>query len=262
MNHPENKRLDHRFESRITAMALDRLVDGEVSGSEYRELLAALEGEPDGWRRCALTFLEAQAWGRELRGIREETGTVAPEATASPHPSAWSWLRLGSLVVACAASFLLAFDIRLRLFPQRPASPAAGQLAGGLPSSSPLVGSPNVLVAGNQSVAGVETANKAQPFFPGSAPVPVGRYRFVVDGESSSPQSVEMPVFAADDPRAGWLLDDAATMPHELIRELEKSGHQVKRQRNWIPVPGNSGNPLYVPLDDLQITPVSSRIFQ
>ena len=32
---------------------LDRLVDGEASGEEYRELLQALEREPDLWRRTA-----------------------------------------------------------------------------------------------------------------------------------------------------------------------------------------------------------------
>src|SRR3990172_4689745 len=44
----------------------DRLVDGELSPGERRELLASLDGRPDGWRRCALAFLEAQAWGNEL----------------------------------------------------------------------------------------------------------------------------------------------------------------------------------------------------
>src|SRR5690606_26200494 len=35
-----------------------------------RELLSRLEAEPDGWRRCALAFLQAQAW-------REALGPVA-----------------------------------------------------------------------------------------------------------------------------------------------------------------------------------------
>src|SRR5437660_1111223 len=40
---------------------LDRLVDGELPDAERRKLLLKFEKEPDGWRRCALAFLEAQA---------------------------------------------------------------------------------------------------------------------------------------------------------------------------------------------------------
>jgi len=55
--------------NRVDQEALDRLVDGEMSSDEQRELLRQLEAEPDGWRRCALAFVEGQSWGRELRGF-------------------------------------------------------------------------------------------------------------------------------------------------------------------------------------------------
>lgn len=45
---------------------LDRLVDGELSESDRSELLLQLEHEPEGWRRCALAFLEAQCWKQEF----------------------------------------------------------------------------------------------------------------------------------------------------------------------------------------------------
>ena len=41
---------------------LDRLADGELPAEDYRALLAALDVEPNGWRRCALALLEAQAF--------------------------------------------------------------------------------------------------------------------------------------------------------------------------------------------------------
>ena len=37
---------------------IDRLVDGELGQQEQRQLLVALEAEPEGWRRCALAFVE------------------------------------------------------------------------------------------------------------------------------------------------------------------------------------------------------------
>jgi hypothetical protein len=39
-------------------------------------LLASLDAQPDGWRRCALAFLEAQIWRSEMRRI------IAPAAAA------------------------------------------------------------------------------------------------------------------------------------------------------------------------------------
>ena len=40
----------------------DLLVDGELSPERRRQLLAHLDSEPDGWKRCALAFLEAQSF--------------------------------------------------------------------------------------------------------------------------------------------------------------------------------------------------------
>src|SRR5712692_7228638 len=59
---------------------LDQLVDGELSDTERQELLARLDAEPDGWRRCALAFLEAQSW-------RESLGPVAREAKPDGFPA-------------------------------------------------------------------------------------------------------------------------------------------------------------------------------
>jgi hypothetical protein len=48
---------------------LDRLVDGSLEEHDRRDFLIRLENEPDGWRRCALAFLEAQAWAISLKRI-------------------------------------------------------------------------------------------------------------------------------------------------------------------------------------------------
>lgn len=68
----------------LTPGALDRLVDGELTPDEYRALLQTIEMHPDGWRRCALAFLEAQAWGQELTGLRNiQTAPSNAHATAN-----------------------------------------------------------------------------------------------------------------------------------------------------------------------------------
>ena len=58
-----NPRDDAQFDS---SEQIDRLVDGELPPTEYRRLLVELDQRPGGWKRCALGFLEAEAWRGEF----------------------------------------------------------------------------------------------------------------------------------------------------------------------------------------------------
>jgi len=46
---------------------IDRMIDGEMSPQQLRTCIERLDSAPDGWRRCALAFLEAQSWGEAFR---------------------------------------------------------------------------------------------------------------------------------------------------------------------------------------------------
>ena len=81
-----------------TSADFDRLGDGELSASERRTLVARIEASPDGWKRCALAFLEAQAW-REA--IAEEP-PVFQAVAASSHRS-WKAPAHWGMVAACIA---------------------------------------------------------------------------------------------------------------------------------------------------------------
>lgn len=70
----------------------DRLVDGELAEDERRILLLSFDREPEGWRRCALAFLEAQAWSSafhqgvplEQRKLSASDEFALQAATGSP----------------------------------------------------------------------------------------------------------------------------------------------------------------------------------
>ena len=65
--------MNHRSSnSSIDWLELDRLVDGRLDGDEYRELLCQIDADPDGWRHCALAFLEHQALSRELSAFAND----------------------------------------------------------------------------------------------------------------------------------------------------------------------------------------------
>lgn len=51
---------------------IDRLADGELSGDEYREALSIIEHQDEGWKQCALTFLETQALNRDLASFFDD----------------------------------------------------------------------------------------------------------------------------------------------------------------------------------------------
>src|SRR5262245_66209563 len=85
---------------------IDRLVDGELTGDERRQLLESFDKHPEGWRRCALAFLEAQSWREELgqvaRGLSSETNVSKSPAYsgATSRKSNWSsfatWLAMAA----------------------------------------------------------------------------------------------------------------------------------------------------------------------
>jgi hypothetical protein len=81
---------------------LDRLVDGELGDAERKAVLARLDAEPDGWRRCALAFLEAQTWREVLRS------PIVSKPVAIPTRRRWSY-PIAILAASVATAFGLGF---------------------------------------------------------------------------------------------------------------------------------------------------------
>src|SRR6188768_161657 len=77
---------------------LERLIDGELSPAELRTLVSSLDEEPELWRRCALTFIEAQAYSQEMPVLRRSLELPqAREITRVPprtKPGDSAWLTL------------------------------------------------------------------------------------------------------------------------------------------------------------------------
>jgi hypothetical protein len=111
-----NKQNNSNESAPFDAIEIDRLVDGELTESEQRELLRRLEDQPAGWRQCALAFVESQVWSADLQRMTaegqflgdamNENAAVAPPVTPRPVPLpgrvAFHWL-------ATAATVMVAF---------------------------------------------------------------------------------------------------------------------------------------------------------
>jgi hypothetical protein len=142
---------------------IDRLVDGELPEPGRRALLARLDAAPDGWRRCALAFLEAQCWREALGPVAAPAGAVARAAGRAvgppPAPARLRWL------AATAAGMLAAFALGWSVRGGDPAgSPPAPLARPGNPPAAPGA----VVIA----AAGASEGPPAAPAPPGPAPEP------------------------------------------------------------------------------------------
>ena len=63
-------------------LQIDRMVDGELSANEQRELLMMCDSE-DRWRELALAYVESQVFAKELNDFGQTT-IVASEPNVTP----------------------------------------------------------------------------------------------------------------------------------------------------------------------------------
>jgi len=210
---------------------LDRLADGELSREEYAELLCSIEHEEEGWKKCALAFLESQALRTDLGVIIREP-SQAPAAvspaksavTAPSQPVAWYWAQ----AVALAACLGLAFWLG----------------RGSLPSNSG-----KMVVAESQQ-------STAEP-----ARVHQGRMTLVVDEPNGQQREMELPVVDGNyvDPSA--FLARTAVIPADVLQAIEQSGHKIERHREFMRQPIDAEHEVVVPVDRMRVVPVSNPMY-
>jgi hypothetical protein len=243
----------------------DLLVDGELSESQRRELLEALDEEPGGWRRCALAFLEAQCWKQELgadllsadrssavSAARSGQDARAPETPASRQ--AWRFRRLGTLL-AMAASFLLALYLGTqwqRMWYDRGAASTSGNsIAENRQSGSP---------AHRPSESPTLLAENKQPAGPSSGPWRTVTLSLPAGPEGQS-RSIELPAVERQDIDEAWLQSLPPALPPDVIRALERTGYQFRQHRALVPLEMKDGRQLVVPIDQVEVHYVGNQAY-
>jgi hypothetical protein len=220
--------------SSVPDSQLDLLVDGELGESPRRELLAALETEPNGWRRCALAFLEAQSWRQALGSM---PATVAEPAAQRARRRS-SWTRFGTPLVMAAsflAALLVGFLARPWLFPAAgPAGPVTRLV--------------------QEVVRPVAPAGPSSPWQMVTLSVP--------DGPHGAREPIQLPAIDQDRSDDAWLGNLPQAVPPEMLRALQRSGHRVEQSRQLYPVPLEDGRRLVVPVDQVEIHNVGAEGYQ
>jgi len=217
----------------------DRLVDGELSEAERRDLLARLDDEPGGWRRCALAFLEAQCWKQTAKALIAASPPAAAASVAAPSPPI---LRRGTprgrwtAATALAASLLLAFWLGTAIHSTRVEPPAMSPGASSLavqhaPPNRQLVGAPAQGLGEPWRIVNVSAPSEARD----------ARLSFnvpAVERDSFDPQ---------------WLQNMPSAMPEDVMRAFVRTGHQVQQRRDFVPVPLKDGRRLVMPVDTVEV---------
>src|SRR5688572_13787438 len=90
---------------------IDRLVDGELDGPQREALLRALDAQPGAWRRCAMAFLEAQAWQRALAQPGSGASNLGPREN-SPRVRPFRVPFLTGMAAAVVVAFVTGFVSR------------------------------------------------------------------------------------------------------------------------------------------------------
>ena len=249
---------------------LDRLVDGELSPVRQRELLLRLEQLEQGWKRCALAFLEAQAWQHELqnfsgdepeapdqpaasRASATDSAEARPsEATANRRPG---WLLT---VLSMAACFAIAFGLGWGV--QRGQHPDPAQFAGPN-ATSPQTGDPVVASVPSRGAADRRPLHEVQLVGPAEAAVPRwGHVRLLVNRDGTW-QPLDLPAVDGVDADR-WLAAQPSAVPSDWREDLQRQGHTVQTQRELVPVDLGDGRQLVVPVENVEVQYVGGHRYQ
>jgi hypothetical protein len=216
----------------------DRLVDGELSASERRRLLASLDDQPGGWRRCAIAFLEAQSWSEGLGAfVREPLASQAADETIRVTPVAVGQVerRRGVAWLAVAAGLLAAFTLGLMW---RGGAPIAGNAAA--PSESMIVEVIPPPASESPDAAGSDDA-----------------LTLWVRDDAGKTRPLRVPLVDAGtlDEQLGMQFQTG--VPADVRSGLRDRGFDVQSKRRYAPLWLENGRPMIVPVEDTQIVPVS-----
>lgn len=219
---------------------LDRLVDGELSAEQREQFLITLE-QQDGWRDCALAFLENQSWRREMKSLvgLSPTDAAVPHKTLPPRNAEKSGSRaLGSM--ALAAGLLIAFSL--------------GWLT--RPGDAP--------VEIDQQLAGGKVELEAPPELPQAIPGLDDHdvVTLLVRDDQGQENRLRVPLVE-------WNGNDqqnnttVGALPDGLMRKLQRRGMDLRGRRRYAPFYIEQNEqvvPMAVPVDDAYIVPVSRPV--
>lgn len=236
---------------------LDRLVDGEMSRADEAQILAQLDTIPEGWKRLALSFVEARRWGSALKEnawpsldvvCERATMTRPAESVVTPAPKP-APNRTGRWTFVAALSISLLFGA-----------------AGGLGLAKWRAAQREDL--GRGSVAGSakpgEGSQKATKRAANPQSIPVDETLTVLVGSSSPDQAqpVDLPLVPVSQIDPDWIDGSEPVIPTRVREKWEQQGRTIQVSRRLYPVQMNDGRRVVIPIDEVEVLPATTASVQ
>ncbi len=230
-------RIDETMNPTEPESRLDRLVDGELNETARRELLLQFEREPEGWRRCALAFLEAQCWKQELGVMSRLPEVVSAQSAPQPTPASLPaatvrtavsrWRQNLATALTMGACFLIALAIGVSIRGKGPHGADANLST----VTAPL--SPN----DSQATPISQPADEL----------------ITVDGADGATESLRVPRAHRDAIDQNVAEQGPDAIPPAVQQAFQRAGHEVVQQREIVPGQMYNGRQLMVPVDHVEI---------
>ena len=246
---------------RTWQQTIDRLVDGELSDAESRELLAMLDGVDGGWRRLALACVESQWLRSELSSLVHAGSAGREDATVDCRPvealasKGTQHPRFALMALAVAASMLFAFGLTLWQRGTRVTTPA-GPTAPVVTTQQPGIPDPQLA----REPSHVPAVAVAPPTEVASSPVNM-KTNISSPSITNQKSSLEprMVVIGSDEDLRG---PESTTVPPQVIEALRRMGHRVDQRSGVMPVRLKDGRSVDIPYDQVDVQYRGTSSFQ
>ena len=242
-----SERSGDRSSSLVSQDELDRLATGELSKAEQRDLVARLDSESDGWRRCTLALLEAQAWRRSLGQFVAHESDVRSDGVGLARQSERAGLRWTGLTAALA----IALAAGVGLGRSWPAESATGLANRGSTLADAKEPTPSPTAGGSGQLELPSTGRDDLPVRL------VGHARF---NDGSSGEST-LPVVSGPGVDGGWLENRPALVSEYERQQLLRQGLRVFEQRQSVTVQLESGQKFSIPMDQVRYQVIPQRVY-
>ncbi|MDR1960118.1 MAG: hypothetical protein LBQ54_13925 [Planctomycetaceae bacterium] len=247
---------------------LERLADGELSEEERRLVLSRLDEIQNGWRDCAMAFLENVMVQESLTGKTDQAGETntwdevfsaernplaAEKTVSSVRHSVRTVFNKINFFAVCSG-FLLAFCLGGLIFYLIVRTDTA--IPGSFPPEHVIT-----TVEPRDSRGAVPVPmpyiDPNEPYIPpilAESSLPDAPLQYVtLDSANPEFQGIQVPCYPAESVNPAAYLSTSPTFRDNEIQRLRAEGHDVDIQRQNIVVPVSDGRRAVIPVDQVNI---------
>ena len=239
---------------------IDLLVDGELDEPERKALLLGLDTVPDGWKQCAIAFLETQLFKQSLRLWQNRVTPVhvtlsqpSIQATAASRKRPWS-RRFPMAVAVFVLAFLCGMMLPMGLFKLSQKQDNLPEIAGQPTFPDPKT--PHLVKAGN-GIVPFRTSGITSPFVSATPRIQrengVLRTEYVTLPQKGGMGTMAVPCYLASDIEADRYLKSPPMIAPNEQEFIRHHGNEVNVYREHFVVPAGDKRCAVIPIDHVTV---------